>query len=134
MNGASTADAAHVVSEAQTRVVQLPCASLASKLSHYLEELADTRRAYGMAPGFEAAASVHWNPTCERCGAGAQHRWSIAWRTQSDVLHGHYLRDREAVVHLGEVKIVGRNAGLIVGGAGGLRGGRERRKASALGE
>src|SRR5690606_34537101 len=52
--------AAHVEGQVALRALDLPVARLAGELDEHLVELANARRADGMAVAHQAAARVHW--------------------------------------------------------------------------
>src|SRR2546427_6467077 len=130
------ARAAQVVREADLGVLHLPRAGLVPELLTHLVDHAHAGRADRVPERLEAAARVDGHLAADRGAAVGHVAPALARGAEPEALVVEDLRDREAVVHLGEVEVLRRDAGLLVrrlrrlargGGAGvraaGLQGG-----------
>src|SRR5438093_11589066 len=119
-DGAGTA---HVVREAELRVLHLAAAGLAAELRHALVDHAYAARPDRVAERLEPSTRVHRDVTLERRAALLDQLPALALLAEAQVLDVRDLGPREAVVHLGEVDVLGRDPGRLVRLArGGLRG------------
>src|SRR5437773_5640836 len=107
-DGAGTA---HVVREAELRVLHLAAAGLAAELRHALVDHAHAARPDRMPEGLEPAARVHREVALERRAALLDELPALALLAKAQVLEVRYLGPGEAVVYLGEVDVRGRDAG-----------------------
>src|SRR2546427_5746432 len=118
-DGAGTA---HVVREAELRVLHLAAAGLAAELRHALVDHAHAARPDRMPEGLEPAARVHREVALERRAALLDELPALALLAEAQVLDVRYLGPGEAVVHLGEVEVPRRDPGrrirLARGGLG----------------
>src|SRR5207247_217377 len=117
------ARAAHVVREAELRVLHLAAAGLAAQLRHALVDHAYAARPDRVAERLEPAARIHRDVALERRAALLDQLPALALLAEAQVLDVRYLGPGEAVVHLGEVEVPRRDPGRRGRRArGGLRG------------
>src|SRR5258707_6758574 len=96
---------------------ELPLARVATHLRRDLAELADARRAERMPLGEQPAARVDRRATVDRPAPVFELAEVRSALGEPQALDAHPLRDREAIVHFGEVDVVGADAGLVVRGS-----------------
>src|SRR5947207_15473388 len=109
------ARAAQVVREADLGTLHLPRAGLVPELLTHLVDHAHAGRADRVPERLEAAARVDGHlAAVDRRAALGHVAPALARGAEPEVLVVEDLRDREAVVHLGEVEVLRRDAGLLV--------------------
>src|SRR2546426_12328832 len=109
------ARAAQVVGEADLGILHLPRAGLMPELLTHLVDHAHAGRADRVPERLEAAARVDGHlAAVNRRAALGDVAPALARGAEPEVLVVEDLRDREAVVHLGEVEVLRRDAGLLV--------------------
>ena len=102
------------LTDSPTRALDLTVAALAAHLPRELAHLGDRLRGHGLAEAREAAARVDRDAAADRRVAVAQQLLGLAGRAQPDVLVPVELERGRQVVDLGEVEIVGPDAGFRV--------------------
>ena len=100
-----------VVGEGEPRLGHLARAGLAAKLPEGLGGLGDPRGAEGVAAADQPAARVDHDLPAVVGQALLDEAAALALRAEAELLVRDDLRDGEAVVHLGEIHVVGSDAG-----------------------
>src|SRR5262249_22005198 len=118
---AAHAAAAHEMAEPDARAIHLALARRAAQLVHRLPDLRQSRRAAGVSAREKAAVRRERNPSAERRAARLEEALGFARRAEAEQLVVFELLDRERVVALDEIDVLGAEPGLVVGFAGRIR-------------
>ena len=123
---AGSAGAAEILGESDIVAGELAFARFAAELLDDVADLRGTCCADGMAFAFEASAGVERHGSAAACFACRGEEAALSAVAEAQVFHGDDFGDGEAIVEFGEVDLLGAEAGLAVGLAGGGRGERGR--------
>src|SRR5262249_45135755 len=108
--------AAERVGEADSGVIDLARAGLAAKLGDDLDDLSRAGCPDWMSLGLQATRRVHRNLAAEARPAFLRRDATRSRLEQPEAFRGDDLGDREAVVKLHDIDVIGLEAGLAIGG------------------